>query len=251
MTTAEVFRALHVPGDPVILPNAWDVTSARIIAKAGFPALATSSVAMANSLGYADGEETPPDEMFAAVRRVTEAIDVPVTADIERGYRLPPHEIVQRLLSAGAAGCNLEDSNPATGELIDVDAQAAFLGEVVRAGASGIVVNARIDVFLKEAGAEANRMDEAVARARAYLAAGVDCVYPIGLMDAEGITRFVTAVDAPVNITFRPGTPSLRELADLGVARVSYGGGLHIAMKAWLTEAAARIAAGDSPYEGL
>ena len=249
MTKAETFKALHVPGDPVILPNAWDVPSARVIAKTGFPALATSSVAMANSLGHADGEQTPPDVMFEAIRHVTGAVDVPVTADIERGYRLSPEEIAQRLLSAGAVGCNLEDSDAATGELIDVDTQAAFLGEVVKAGASGIVVNARIDVFIKEAGEESGRMDEAITRARAYRAAGADCVYPIGLMDAEGIKRFVSQVEAPVNITFRLGTPSLRELADLGVARVSYGGGLHIAMRAWLKQAVTRIAAGESPYE--
>ncbi|HET7482325.1 MAG TPA: isocitrate lyase/phosphoenolpyruvate mutase family protein [Actinomycetota bacterium] len=251
MATAETLRALHVPGDPVILPNVWDGTSARVVAEAGFPAIATSSVAMADSLGYADGEETPPDEMFAAVGRVARLVDVPLTADIERGYRSPPDEIVRRLVAAGAVGCNLEDSDPATKELIDVDTQAAFLRDVVAAGDGEIVVNARIDVFIRATGAESSRLDEAISRARAYLDAGVDCVYPIGLMDAEGIERFVAEVDGPANITLRPGAPSLQELAKLGVARVSLGGGLHIAMRAWLDGQVARVAAGSDPSDFL
>jgi 2-methylisocitrate lyase-like PEP mutase family enzyme len=248
---ADLFRSLHVPGDPVILPNAWDVTSGRVFATAGFGALATSSVAMANSLGYSDGEETPPDEMFAAVRRVTGAVDVPVTADIERGYRLPPNEIAERLVAVGAVGCNLEDSDPATGELIDADTQAAFLRDVVTAAGSRVLVNARVDVHIREAGEAATRLEEAIRRGRAYLAAGAGCVYPIGIIDGDEIKRFVNGVDGPVNVTFRPGTPTLRQLRDLGVARVSYGGGLHLAMKAWLRGVATRISEGESPYEGL
>ena len=250
-TKADLFRSLHEPGNPIVLPNAWDVTSARVFVTAGFGALATSSVAMADSLGYSDGEKTPPDEMFAAVRRVTHAVDVPVTADIERGYRLPAEEIAQRLADAGAVGCNLEDSDPATKELVDVNTQAAFLGDVVSAAGSSVVVNARIDVHLRQAGEPGTRMEEAIRRGRAYLDAGVACVYPIGLIDRDEIAHFVQAVDGPVNVTFRPGTPSLGELADLGVARITYGGGLHLAMQGWLGAIAARIASGENPYEGL
>ena len=246
---AELFRSLHVPGKPVVLPNAWDVTSAQVFTKAGFGALATSSVAMAHSLGYSDGEETPPDEMFAAVGRVAAAVDVPVTADIERGYGLPPAEIVERLTVAGAVGCNLEDSEPTTSELIDVDTQAAFLGEVAAAAGDTVLVNARIDVHLHEYGDPATRLDEAIRRGRAFLAAGAGCVYPIGLIDGDEIKRFVDEVAGPVNVGYRPGAPSLAELGELGVARVSYGGGLHLAMQAWLGGIAAKIAEGGDPYE--
>ncbi|WP_327038619.1 isocitrate lyase/phosphoenolpyruvate mutase family protein [Micromonospora maris] len=107
---AAALRALHRPGDPLVLPNAWDVGSARAVVEAGFGAVATASAAVSQSLGYADGEGTPAGEMFAAVSRITRAVTVPVTADLERGYGLPPAELVQRLLDAGAVGLNLEDS---------------------------------------------------------------------------------------------------------------------------------------------
>lgn len=250
-TPAELFRSLHVPGKPVVLPNAWDVTSAKVIVKAGFPALATSSVAMAHALGYPDGEETPPEEMFAAVGRVAAAVDVPVTADIERGYRLPPADFVERLTAAGAVGCNLEDSEPTTSELIDIETQVAFLSEVAAAASDAVLINARIDIHLREHGDPATRLDEAIRRGRAYLAAGAGCVYPIGLIEGAEIKRFVDEVGGPVNVTYRPGAPSLEELGDLGVARVSFGGGLHIAMRAWLGGIAETIAAGGDPYAGF
>ncbi|GAA2702527.1 hypothetical protein GCM10010429_07610 [Micromonospora olivasterospora] len=116
---ADTLCTLHKPGDPLVLPNAWDAGSARAVAAAGFPAVATSSSAVAESLGYADGEATPVDEMLAAVARIARAVPVPVTADLERGYGLRPTELVERLLSAGAVGCNLEDSDPCTRALYD------------------------------------------------------------------------------------------------------------------------------------
>lgn len=250
-TKAELFRSLHIPGTPVVLPNAWDATAAQVFVKAGFGALATSSVAIANSLGHKDGEDTPPDEMFAAVARISGAVDVPVSADIERGYGLGPDEIVTRLHEAGAVGCNLEDSDPATRELIDIDEQTAFIGGVTSAAAAAevdLVVNARIDAHLREAGEEATRLDEAIRRGRAYLEAGAGCVYPISLIDSDGIKRFVDEVGAPVNVVYRPGSPSLTELGELGVARVTFGGGLHLAMQAWLGSIAGRIAEGRDPY---
>src|SRR4029453_17398411 len=143
---AALLRSLHVPGRPVVLPNAWDATSALVFAEAGFAAIATSSGAIANSLGYDDGEYIPRDEMFAAIERVTRAVQIPTTADVERGYRLPADEFIARLLDAGAVGCNLEDSDPQTGQLADCDEQAALLGAVrAAADAAGgsILLNPR------------------------------------------------------------------------------------------------------------
>ena len=251
---AERFGALHVPGEPVILPNAWDVTSARTFEKAGFPALATSSSAVAHSLGYKDGEETPPEEMFAAVARITRAVEVPVTADIERGYGLSPGAIVERLLDAGAVGCNLEDSDPPSGELIAAEAQAEWLGEVRGAAESvgvPLVVNARVDVHLKEWGEPEDRTPEAIRRGRAYLEAGASCVYPIGLASLAEIEEFTAGAGGPVNVVFLPNGPSLADLARVAVARVSFGGGLHIAMRAVLRRLAERIRDGADPYEDL
>ena len=120
---ADRLRALHTAAEPLVLPNAWDAASARAVVEAGFPAIATSSVAVAHALGYEDGEQTPPDEMFAAVARIARAVEVPVTADIEGGYGLPPHEVGERLLAAGAVGCNLEDTDHTTHALRDPNQQ--------------------------------------------------------------------------------------------------------------------------------
>lgn len=227
MTAAAALRALHVPGAPLVLPNAWDAASARAVAEAGFPAVATASAAVSEALGYPDGEAMPVEEAFAAVGRVARAVGVPVTADVERGYGLAAGELVARLAAAGAVGCNLEDSDPRTGALVPVREQVALLAGV-RAADGELVVNARVDVFLRGG----DDFDAAVRRARAYVAAGADCVYPIGLSDAEGIGRFVREVGAPVNVGKAPGSPSLAELAGLGVARVSYGPGVHRRVRA-------------------
>lgn len=242
---ASVLRALHVPGSPVILPNAWDAASAAAVQEAGFPAVATGSAAVARVLGYDDGEATPVPEMLAAVARVVRAVEVPVTADLERGYGLPPAELVERLLATGAAGCNLEDSDPRTGERVDVERQAAFLAEVRAAAGPALVLNARIDTYL---GPDADRAD-AVRRARRYLEAGADCVYPIGLGDEREIEALVAEVGGPVNILFRPGAPSLARLAELGVARVSYGHGLHQAAHAYAVRMIRAVAEGRDPYQ--
>ncbi|MEV4458009.1 isocitrate lyase/phosphoenolpyruvate mutase family protein, partial [Microbispora sp. NPDC049633] len=163
---AAVLRALHVPGDPVVLPNAWDAASARAVEAAGFPAVATGSESVAASLGYEDGHDTPVDEMFAAVARITRVVAVPVTADVERGYGLRAAELVERLAAAGAVGCNLEDSDPATGAMIDAAEQADFLAAVRAAAAeagAGLVVNARVDTFIHGAGSPGDRLAEAIA----------------------------------------------------------------------------------------
>ncbi|MFI6498473.1 isocitrate lyase/phosphoenolpyruvate mutase family protein [Nonomuraea typhae] len=234
-------RDLHVPGDPLILPNAWDAASARAVQEAGFPVVATGSAAVAPVLGYADGEATPAAEMLAAVARIARAVDVPVTADMERGYGLRPAELVERLLEAGAVGCNLEDSDPRTGELIDVDEQAGFLAEVRAAAGSELVVNARVDTYAGRRGT----LEETVARARRYLEAGADCIYPIL---APNPAELVAAIGAPVNVLFRKDSPSQAELAAAGVARISFGHGLHQAVHAHAAELIAHVRAGRNPY---
>ncbi|MFI7078031.1 isocitrate lyase/phosphoenolpyruvate mutase family protein [Micromonospora sp. NPDC049903] len=245
---ANALRALHHPGDPLVLPNTWDAGSARAVADAGFPAVATGSAAVAESLGYADGERTPPAEMFAAVARIARAVTVPATADLERGYGLPPAELVERLLDAGAVGLNLEDSEPAGGAMVDTEKQADLLAEVrAAADAAGVpvVLNARVDVFLQQAGDPEQRLAEAIRRARRYLAAGADCVYPIVLADAADLRTFVAEVPGPVNVLARPAAPTLADLATLGVARVSYGSGVYAATRAHTARLLAAIAAGE------
>ncbi|MFD8736439.1 isocitrate lyase/phosphoenolpyruvate mutase family protein [Streptomyces sp. NPDC059618] len=218
---AERFRALHhgrLPGDPLVLPGPWDAASARVFADAGFPALATPSAGVAASLGYADGE-TPADEMFAAVARIARAVDVPVSADVEGGYGLAPRELVERLLRAGAVGCNLEDSE--AGVLKDADRHADWLAEVRREAADLLFVNARIDVFAYGDGDPG----EAIRRAGLYVAAGADCVYPIGA-PAEVLPLLRSGVRVPLNALARLDGTAPAELGELGATRVTFGPGL-------------------------
>lgn len=223
---AALLRALHhdrPAGDPLVLPGPWDAASARVFADAGFPALATPSAGISASLGYEDGQGTPPDEMFAAIRRVSRAVDVPVTADVEAGYGLPAAELVERLLEAGACGCNLEDSNPGDRRLKEPAEQADWLARVRAAAGDALVVNARVDAYLR---ADADRSTAAVAeRARLYVAAGADCVYPIGC-PPDVLPELAEAVGAPLNALCRPGGMSPAQLGVLGASRVTFGGGL-------------------------
>ncbi|WP_052230087.1 isocitrate lyase/phosphoenolpyruvate mutase family protein [Streptomyces sp. CT34] len=232
---AAALRALHHdrrPGDPLILPTVWDAAGARVFADAGFPALATPSAGIAASLGYPDGE-TPADEMFAAIARIVRAVDVPVTADVEAGYGLSATELVGRLADAGAVGCNLEDSDHASGALRNPREQAEWLAEVRAAAGDALVVNARVDTFLRgDTGIAA-----AVERARRYAEAGADCIYPI-LAPPALLPELAAAIALPLNAMARSDGPSPRELGALGAARITFGGGLQSAA----TEALARVA---------
>lgn len=225
--TAAALRALHVPGRPLLLPNVWDAASARAVVAHGFPVVATSSAAVAESLGYDDHEGAPAAEMFDAARRIVRAVpaSVPVTVDAEGGYGLPAAELVARLLEVGAVGCNLEDTDHVGGGLAPVGRQVDRLAAVRAAAGDGLVVNARVDVFLGVADERAV-LAEAVERGRAYLAAGADCVFPILVRSAEVLGSFVEGVGGPVNATLVPGGPSAAALAELGVARISLGTGL-------------------------
>jgi 2-methylisocitrate lyase-like PEP mutase family enzyme len=229
----DLLRSLHTPGTPLLLPNAWDAATARAVVAAGFPVVATTSGGVANALGYEDHQGAPAGEMLAAAARIARAVDVPVTVDAEAGYGMEPAELVAALRSAGAAGCNLEDTDYAAGGgLRDPGEHAEWLGAVRKAASDdgyGLVINARIDVFLGPllAGAGPGTQDElvpeALRRAHAYVEAGVDCVYPIVLWETDALRRFVSDSPAPVNVVRMPNAPPLAELAALGVARVSWG----------------------------
>ncbi len=255
MTTAAAagLRAMHSGPQPLVLPNVWDPVSARAFADAGFAALATSSSAVAASLGYRDGA-TPADEMFGAIARITRSVSVPVTADIENGYGLSAAELVLRLAEVGAVGCNLEDSDPSTRALTDPERQADFIAAVRAESGSELVINARIDVYVRppaadraRAGAlgagdvDAEALDAAVERADAYLAAGSDCVYPI-LAPRAALPQLVSRIDGPVNAMYVPGGPSLAALASFGVARITFGGGLHAQLTRELRDMAGSLA---------
>ncbi|MBW5420933.1 isocitrate lyase/phosphoenolpyruvate mutase family protein [Streptomyces sp. BG9H] len=221
MNAVDTLRALHhdrAPGDPLILPGPWDAASARVFEEAGSPALATPSAGIALSLGYEDGQ-VPPGEMFAAIARIVRSVSVPVSADVEGGYGLPAKELVERLLETGAVGCNLEDSRG--GALREPAEQAVFLAEVRAAAGSRLFVNARVDTFLRGV----PEVAAAVERARLYVAAGADCVYPI-LAPPEALPALRAGIEGPLNAVAGAGGPSPQELGKLGATRITFGPGL-------------------------
>lgn len=250
--SAATLRALHVPDDPLVLPNAWDAASARMVEAAGFPAVATSSFATATVLGYDDGEAAPVVQVLVAAARIARAVSVPVTVDFERGYRLPPAELVERIAATGAVGVNLEDSDPPTGKMIDAGEQADFLAAVREATVSlgvDLVINARTDSFIRRAGSPEEQLAASIDRATRYIAAGADCVYPIGAGDPDAIRALAERIPGPVNVAFGRGNLSIAELAALGVARVSFGPALqqHLYRK-FESALLPAVAAGENPF---
>ncbi len=244
--TAAALKALHVPGKPLVLPNAWDADTAKLVEAAGFAAVATSSVAVAAALGFADGEQAPADEMFAAARRIASAVSVPVTVDAESGYGLSGAELAGRLSDAGAVGCNFEDTDHATGGVRPVAEQVERIAALRDAAGDGLVINARVDSFR---GVDPkDHLADGIARARAYLDAGADCVYPIHLRTPEVLAAFVQGVGGAVNAPAWPGSPGLGGLAELGVARISLGGGLWQYVRKQLEATLAGVAEGKLPY---
>ena len=226
---AEQFRRLHDRREVLVLPNAWDVPSARVFENEGFPAVATSSAGMLVSLGYPDGEEIPQREFDSAVSRISRVLSVPLSVDVVGGFGATPEGVarsVRAVIRAGAVGINIEDFVHSAKKLLPVERQKARLRALIRLRESlkvPFVINARTDALRYAPGDDDAKMKEAVARAEAYRDLGADCVYPMGLTDAPSISRFVKALDFPTNVMVRKGLPPVPELKRLGVARVSFG----------------------------
>lgn len=229
-TKAEAFRAMHDRSRILVLPNAWDAMSARVIEEAGARAIATTSAGVAFSVGYPDGEAMPRDEMIAAIARIARVVTVPVSADIESGFARDACEVaetVRRVIEAGAVGINLEDQiHEGSHSLYDLEIaveRVRAAREAANASGVPIVINARTDVYLLAIGAEDSRFDHAVRRANAYRHAGADCLFVPRVIKPTDIARIVPALEGPLNLLASPGIPSVPELERLGVARLSVG----------------------------
>jgi 2-methylisocitrate lyase-like PEP mutase family enzyme len=228
---AEALLTAHEAAGPLVLPNAWDAASARAVEAAGF-FVATSSNAIAAVIGERDDDSSQPDVIFDWIGRIARAVSVPVTADLQAGYGLPADELVDRLLAAGAVGCNLEDTDHhgGGGPLVDMDRQARYLAAVrAAADARGVhlVINARVDTFVRKVGDEAAQLAQALRRGDRYFEAGADCVYPIMAADPAAIRRLVAELPGPININARRGALTVAQLTELGVRRISFAAGLH------------------------
>jgi 2-methylisocitrate lyase-like PEP mutase family enzyme len=251
---ALAFRSLHVAGSPLVLPNAWDTASARLVVDAGAAAVATTSAGLAWALGAADGDRLEGDRALDAVARIAAAVDVPVSADIESGYAKDPAGVadtVRAALAAGAVGVNIEDAlYEAGGDALRPVAEQAERIAAAREAADSqgvpLFVNARIDTLLNGAGG----VDLTLERAAAFLAAGADGIFVPGAVDPGTVKLLVDGVDGPLNVMAGPGAPPVAELAALGVARVSVGSGIAQAAHA-LVRRAARELLGAGTYESL
>lgn len=245
-TAAEAFHALHVPGRPVVLYNAWDAGTAVAVAASGARAIATGSWSIAAANGWDDGENIPLDAMLEIVGRIVRAVQLPVTADLETGYAADAAGVkrtLERALACGIVGCNLEDGLVGAGSLRDADEQAERLAAArAAADAAGVplFVNARTDVFFVAATGMPldESIDEVLRRARRYAAAGASGLFVPGLADERGIARLAAEAPLPLNVMVGNATPPLARLAELGVARVSHGPGPYRRMMSELTAAA-------------
>src|SRR5258708_36522133 len=227
---AEQFRRMHAGPRILALPNAWDAVSARILEEAGQPAIATSSAAVAFSLGYPDGQRISRTEMLEAVARIARAVRVPVTADMESGYGMTAKDIMdtaKAVIAAGAIGMNLEDvTGDDESSLVEISLQQEKIRAIREASSSlgvPLVLNARTDIYLMPIGEESTRCQRTVERLHAYRQAGADCVFAPGVSDQDTIAKLVKAIAAPLNILASANCPSLAELEKMGVARVSAG----------------------------
>ena len=227
---AEVFLKLHSGGQILVLPNAWDVASARILEDLGYPSIATTSAGVAAVLGYPDGQHMHRDEMLEAVQRIANAVRVPLTADMESGYGHSSEEVAETataVLQAGAVGMNLEDVvDEAENSQVEMPLQVEKIKAIRGASASfdvHLVLNARTDIYLNLIGDPETAYERTVARLNAYRHAGADCLFAPGIRDQEIIAKLVTEVEGPLNILVSPGCPRLKELQRMGVARASTG----------------------------
>ena len=231
-TKAIAFRDLHQRPKILVLPNAWDCVSARVFEQAGFSAIATTSGGIAAVLGYPDGQRISSVEMLTIVGRIAGTVATPVTADLKAGYGTTTEQVVETMrqaIAVGVVGANLEDSTGVDHRLTDLGYQVEVI-KAIRAMAKSsevpFVLNARTDVYLRGTGDDATRFKETVRRAKAYQDAGADCVFPIGLRERETIARLVREIGCPMNVMAGPGAPTIAELEQLGVRRVTFGTGL-------------------------
>lgn len=241
---ALAFHALHVPGRPLVLPNAWDAASARIVEDAGASAVATTSAGLAWALGVPDGDRLDRDRALAAVARITSTVAVPVSADIESGFAKDPAGVadtVRAVLAAGAVGVNIEDAlYGGEGVLRPVAEQAeriAAAREAADAEGVPLFVNARIDTYLRGAGG----LDATLERAAAFRAAGADGIFVPGAVEPGTVKELADGIDGPLNVLVGPGAPPVAELAALGVARVSAGSSVALAAYAVVRRAAREL----------
>lgn len=231
-TKAEAFRAAHVPGAPLVLYNIWDAGGARTLARAGAPAIATGSWAVAAAHGFKDGENLPLDMLLWIVGRIVASVDLPVSVDFEGGFAAEPEAVaanVTQLIGTGAIGINFEDRVVAGQGLYPVAQQAeriAAIRAAARAADMPLVINARTDLFYdgSDPAGFAARIPEALDRAAAYAEAGADCLFVPGLTGGDEITQMVEKAPLPINVMMEPGFDTPADAAALGVARVSFGG---------------------------
>jgi 2-methylisocitrate lyase-like PEP mutase family enzyme len=236
----------------LVLPNVWDVAGACLIQDLGFPAVATSSWAIASSLGYRDGQRISRQQMLDVVARIVSAVEIPVSADMEAGYAQSPAQMAETtraLIAAGAVGLNLEDSEADRTRLVSLELQLAKI-EALRATASSagvpLVLNARTDALWWNGASPETSWDDAVRRANAYRQAGADCVFVLGLRNAEEIQRFMRESPGPLNVLASAGIPPIPELQRYGVARLSLGPGPYRAALGLLKKIAAELCGGGT-----
>ncbi|ANM02620.1 phosphonoenolpyruvate phosphonomutase protein [Rhizobium phaseoli] len=246
---ARAFHALHQKGNPIVLYNIWDAGTAKAVAEAGAKALATGSWSVAAAHGFADGEKLPMSVLVETAKSITDFVDLPLSVDFEGAYSAEPERAaanVARLVEVGAVGINFEDRVVAGEGLYPVESQAARI-RAIRAMADGkdvpFFINARTDLFLAESdlSKHAGLVDEAIARGRAYAAAGGNGFFVPGLVDPGLIEKICAASSLPVNIMMRAGAPDVKTLARLGVGRISYGPGPYRSMMEKLKQEAAAI----------
>ena len=227
------FRQLHTGPDMLVLPNAWDAASARVLEQGGFPAIATTSSGVAAALGYPDGQRISRDMLLGVVESITRVVECPVSIDLESGFGDSIEEVAQTvraIIKAGAVGINIEDSTKqGQRSLVDITYQVELLKAIQEVAASmdvPLVVNARTDGYLLPGHDPDSHFEQAVERMNAYRQAGADCLFPIGVSDAAIIAQLVKAIAGPVNIIAGPPAPTIPELAQLGVGRVTFASGL-------------------------
>jgi 2-methylisocitrate lyase-like PEP mutase family enzyme len=237
----DTFAALHVPGDPVVLYNIWDVGSALAVVGAGAKALATGSHPVADANGWEDGQHVPMEFAFANAKRIIDAVEVPLTVDFEGAYSADPEEggeNVRRLAETGAVGCNFEDQVIGGEGLHSLDLQVERIAAIRRAVGTSFYINARTDLFLKTQTYDDALVDQVVERGKAFAHAGASGFFVPRLSDPAQIERVVREVPLPLNVIAFPGAPDKKVWADAGVARISHGPFPHRALMAKLQEMA-------------